>query len=180
MLSSISHNTAFTSAILTNRTPLFPCNSCYIPTLIARSSNNHPLSPTPPRPVFLPLQEIWRNIPLIPIIRTFTNGSTPNSHNFFFTHDTNNLIQPPPLLYEIDHLLSTVAHATIIYQQNIIIFLASAEWCTTLEQHPTRTPTHPLNAAFAEWHTYTPNLTHKSGSFMSLPKYYIDTFRHQV
>ena len=81
MLTSVWCNTAFTSEMLTNRLLPCPCKSCYILTLIARYSNNHPPSSTPSQPVLLLLQGIWKNIPYIHIMRTFTNGSTKQSHN---------------------------------------------------------------------------------------------------
>ena len=67
--------------MMSNRLLPFPCNSCYMSTLITRYSDNHPFNLPPPQLVLLPSPDIWKNIPLIPTITTFTNGSTTHSHN---------------------------------------------------------------------------------------------------
>ena len=86
----------------------------------------------------------------------------------------------PPLLYELPELLSTIDQATLSYQQDIILFLQFAEWRTTLSQHPTHIPTNPLTVPINDWHTYTPDLTHRPGSTPPPPKEYIDRFRQHI
>ena len=81
MLLSVWRDTDFTSEILTNRLFLFPCNSCYMPTLVTYYSDNRPPRRILPQPVILPLQVIWKNIPHIHTIKTFNNGSIRQSHN---------------------------------------------------------------------------------------------------
>ena len=95
----------------------------------------------------------------------------------YFNQPNNTPLPPPLLLYEFDYFLSTVDHATLLYQKDIILFLISTEWRTTLKRHPTRTPTHSLNAPFTGWHIYTPDITHIPGSLIPPYKHYIDTFR---
>ena len=95
------------------------------------------------------------------------------------THATYDTL-PPLLLYDIDHLQSTVVRATLIYQQDLILFLSFTKWRTTLGQYPTRTPTHPLNTPLVAWHMYRPDLTHPPGTCMPPPRHYISTFRQQV
>ena len=87
---------------------------------------------------------------------------------------------PPPLLYEIPEILSTIDHATLCYQYDTIMFLQLAEWRTTLTQYPTHIPTNPLTAPITDWHTYTPNLTHQPGTTPPPPKEYMDRFRQQA
>ena len=117
---------------------------------------------------------------------------TPYSHNqdlhqWFDTHlihthrhmeyDT---IPPAPLLYDTDHLQATFVHATLIYKQDLQLFLTFTEWRTTIAQHPTQTPTHPLNAPHSSWHTYRPDLAYPYGTCMPPPRQYISTFRQQI
>ena len=40
---------------------------------------------------------------------------------------------PPPLLYDIDHLQSAVVRATLIYHQDLTLFLSFTEWRTTID-----------------------------------------------
>ena len=42
-------------------------------------------------------------------------------------HATYDTLSPPPLLYDIDHLQSTVVRATLIYQQDLLLFLSFTE-----------------------------------------------------
>ena len=101
--------------MLSNRLLPFPCNSCYMPTLIARYSDNHPFNLTPPQPVLLPSPEIWKSIPLIPTITTFTNGSTTHSHNLISTNLTTHHYHHPRSYTKanISYLLLTRRHSYI-------------------------------------------------------------------
>ena len=162
--------------MLTNPSLLFTSSFCYMITLLAQSLVNHPHSATQPQPTRLPSHETSKNTLLIHTIRTFTNGSILISY-------TQLLIRimtppsPPSFLYDTNHLQSTVVRATLIYQQDLILFLSFTEWRTTLGQYPTRTPTHPINTPLVAWHTYRLDLTHPSGTCMPPPRHYISTFR---
>ena len=95
MLSSVWRNTIFNSEMLTNPFLPFLCNSCYIPTLIARYSDNLLPSLIPPKPVLLTLYGIYKNIPHIHTITSFTNGLTKQSHTIMPINLTTNHYHHP-------------------------------------------------------------------------------------
>ena len=90
------------------------------------------------------------------------------------------LYAPLPLIYELPELLSTIDQAKLCYQRDTILFFTFTKWRTTPSQHPAQMPTSPSTAPIVDWHTYTPNITHRPGTTPPSLQNYIDRFRQHA
>ena len=61
-----------------------------------------------------------------------------------FTDNGHHIMQPPLLMYEVEIIGVAFARATESFHQDITQYLSFTEWRTTLSQHPTMIPSHPL------------------------------------
>ena len=138
----------FTTVILMNSSSLIHSSYCYTSIRTKHSSDSHTPTSVATQVSLLLLPVISFKIRLISTTMNFTSGS--GSHHYIHSLTT---------VMIIDRFLRCGTNLRKVMRylrghSDITHYLSFMEWRTTISQHPTMHPSHPLRVPLVDWHTY--------------------------
>ena len=166
----------FTTVILMNSSSLIHSSYCYTSTRTKHSSDSHTPTSVATQVSLLLLPVISFKIRLISTTMNFTSGS--GSHHYIHSLTT---------VMIIDRFLRCGTNLRKVMRylrghSDITHYLSFMEWRTTISQHPTMQPSHPLRVPLVDWHGthISPILIYDTNTPNPTPRQYIARFRDHV